>query len=366
MAVATPDVAGSPLRLAIVGCGAISQLGHAPGALLSRRTRLTTLVDLDIGRACALGEELGVNDCRNTLDGIEKDVDVAIVAVPHRAHLPVGIDLMTRGVDVLIEKPLGCSVTECQALAAAAEANGVVLAVALLRRFVAVNRSVKQIIDDGMLGRPVAFEMFDARQFSWPINTTFLLDPAEPGCGVLIGNGSHMFDLILWWFGPVADVRCSADSRNGAEADATVSLRLESGVKGTLQLSRVRDLGACTRIVFERGTVTVPPFGPDILIETETGPLLSGMPKSYGNAAAPGAGIVELMAMQLEDFAAAVRGEKEPECGAATAAATIELVERCATAITVEREPWWDYRAIPDGMVTATSIPALRRRGQAA
>lgn len=360
----SPQRDAESLRLAIVGCGAISQAGHGPGALLSRSMRLTTLVDLDVGRARELGAKLGVSDCRNTLEGLEKDVDVAIAAVPHRAHLPVGTELMKRGIHVLMEKPLGCTVAECRALADTAASNGVVLAVALVRRFIAVNRLVKQIIDFGLLGRPVSFEMFDTREFSWPLKTTFLLDPSEPGRGVLIGNGSHMFDLILWWFGRVADVSCMADSRNGAETDATVDLRHESGVTGRLHVSRIRDLGANAQIKFEKGRITVPPFGPDIQVETNDGPFFTAKPTRVG-ATAKEPGLRELMALQLDDFAAAVRGEKAPVAGTDIATETIALVERCAAVIRLTDEPWWSHPVFPSGS-GALGIPVLTQIGDAA
>jgi predicted dehydrogenase len=345
MLVDHPRSVVAPLRLAIVGCGAISHLGHGPASFLSKRTRITTLVDLNIGRARAMGALLGVTDCRDSLEGLESSVDGAVVAVPHSSHVRVGVDLMSRGIHVLMEKPLGCSVAECNALAEAAKTRNVVLAVALVRRFVAVNRVVKKIIESGLLGSPISFEIFDAREFSWPLRTTFLLDPGEPGRGVLMGNGSHIFDLALWWFGGVADVACIADTDNGAETDATVNLTMNSGVTGRLYLSRVRDLGAMATIQFEGGRISVPAFGPDISIETGDCSILKGIPNLKG-AVRPDAGLSELMAVQLDDFAAAVRGEKEPEAGPAIATETISLVERCMASIEVFAEPWWDHPVV--------------------
>lgn len=343
------------LRLAIVGCGAIAEIGHSQGAMISKKTRLTTLIDLDIDRARALGIKLGVSDCRDTLDGLETDVDIAIVAVPHRAHLPLGLDLLGRGIHILIEKPLGCTVAECNALAEAAASNGVVLAVAMVRRFIPVNRMVKQIIDFGLLGRPVAFEMFETREYSWPGKTTFLLDPSEPGRGVLIGNGSHMFDLILWWFGSVADISCTADSRNGAETDAIVELKLESGVIGRLHLSRIRDLGAGTQITFEKGRIVIPAFGPDIQVETNDGLSFKAIPTDVNRTGAVEAELGELMALQLDDFAGAVRGEGAPAAGADIATATISLVERCSASISLSEQSWWSHPVLPVSRIAEAS-----------
>ena len=229
-------------RLGIVGCGAISETGHVPGAFNTPSVELTTLVDLDIDRAKAMGEKFGILDCRDTIEGLENSVDGVIAALPHNAHEAVGVQLLDQGLHLLMEKPLGCSVAECERLAQAAQRNGKVLAVALMRRFIAANRLAKRLIDDDLFGKPLSFEINDARVFSWPIKTPFLVNPDYPGRGVLIGNGSHFFDLVLWWFGDAAEVECKADTRNGGETDATVTVKMISGVEGILRLSRV--LGA--------------------------------------------------------------------------------------------------------------------------
>ena len=335
------------IRLGIIGCGAISQLGHGQGALLSRRAKLTKLVDLDIDRARSLGSNLGVSNIANNIDGIKQDIDAAIIAVPHKAHLAVGTELMAQGIHVLMEKPLGCTVEECRKLSDAASTNNVVLAVALVRRFVAVNQLIKKIIDLQLLGKPVSFEMLEARVFAWPSKSNFLLDPEEPGRGVLIGNGSHMFDLALWWFGDVSEVDCKLDSNNKAETDAEVRITMQSGVQGQIILSRTRNLGDETCIIFENGRIKVSPFGPRITIESNDGPLFDGLP-SIDKFGTPTTDLGQLMAYQIDDFIAALVEKTPPETGAQIATKVVALVERCRAVATVSGETWWNHRVFDE------------------
>ena len=341
-----------PFRLGIVGCGAITELGHAPGALKSKLSRLTTLVDVDLSRAKALGEMFGVADCRDTIDGLENSVDGVVAALPHPAHRPVGTELLRKGLHVLMEKPLGCTVAECDALAEAARTSGRVLATALMRRFSLCNRLAKRIIESGLFGNVISFDIYDGRLFSWPIKTSFLLRPDSPGRGVLIGNGSHFFDLVLWWFGEVAEVACRADTKNGGETDAKVTLRMASGVTGTLQLSRIRQFEDTVTIRFERAVLSLPPFGTDIRItDTDGRALMAAVPRLDDPKGTVSAQMADLMAMQIDDFVSASMGGPGPEVGPDMAAAAIALVERCAAAIEVNDPPWRLRNALPNRVV---------------
>lgn len=338
-----------PFELAIVGCGAITELGHAPGAMIAPGIVLKTLVDVDLARATTLGRRFGVADCRASVEGLENSVEGVVLALPHHLHEQMGVELLRRGLHVLMEKPLGCAVAECEALArAAAEANRV-LATALVRRFSACNRLAKRIIDDGTLGRVVSFEIRDGRMFSWPIKTNFLLREDYPGRGVLIGNGSHFFDLVLWWFGAVDAVDCVADSRNGGETDAVVELRMASGATGVMRFSRIRDLDDAMIIRFERGVLELPAFGPNARLSTFDGrPLTTLAPNLDDPLATSSADLAELMSLQISDFVTAARGGPGPEVGPEMATEAIRLVERCAAAIRVAEPPWRRRVALPE------------------
>lgn len=338
-------------RIGIVGCGAISENGHIPGVLKSQNAELTTLVDLDLKRAEALGQKFGITDCRNTIDGLHDSVDGVIAALPHNVHESVGIQLLDQGLHVLMEKPLGCSVEECNRLSQAAIRNERVLAVALMRRFIAANRLTKRIIQEETFGKPLSFEINDARIFSWPIKTPFLLDPSYPGRGVLIGNGSHFFDLVLWWFGEAADLTCIADTQNGSETDATVTMTMASGVTGILRLSRIRAVKDLIRIRFERATLELPPFGSDVVLLDRDGyPMMGVLPNLDDRFGTNSTQMEDLMALQVDDFVTAVQSGRDPEVGPQMATETIRLVEQCAATIETVKYSWEARNAFPKGI----------------
>src|SRR4051795_12512552 len=110
----------SKVRLAVVGCGAVAQIHHLPAIDHSSRVEAAVLVDADEKRARALAERFGVPEVKTDFKDLPGQVEAAVVALPNSLHAPVSIELLRRGVHVLVEKPMAMSVAECDAMIEAA------------------------------------------------------------------------------------------------------------------------------------------------------------------------------------------------------------------------------------------------------
>ena len=317
------------LRAAMIGCGAIAELGHLPGAQSSNLVDITVLVDPDLERARAMCKKFGIAEARSSISEIGNLADMAIVAVPHKVHAEVTIDLLQRGLHVLIEKPLAVTSEEGRRMLAAANAASRVLGIAMARRFSAGNAYAKKVVDSGIFGTPRSFRFEEGGIYSWPSRVPFLLEK-DAGSGVLIGSGSHMFDLVLWTFGPIADVKCFSDSNTKQEVDALVELKTVSGVNGIIELSRSRQLSNSTSIVFDTAILHIPAFGPGLRLESKDGTFsLIGDPKINDREVVGDADLAQMMAAQLDDFAEAVAMKRDPMASAISGIQCIELVEKC-------------------------------------
>lgn len=124
---------GTPLRVAVVGVGHLGRhharvLAGLPGV------SLVGVVDSDHGRAAEIAAAVGSRVVADVASLIGQ-VDAVSIAVPTEAHASVALPLMAAGVHVLIEKPMTRSMAEADALLAAAESAGVVLAVGHIEHF---------------------------------------------------------------------------------------------------------------------------------------------------------------------------------------------------------------------------------------
>ena len=142
-----PDA--SPLRFVLVGAG-----GRAPAWIQAVRSCrdavLVGIVDIDLASAEAVRAEAGLDDVAvgESLAAIASatEAQAVINATVPKAHLPVSVEALFRGLPVLCEKPLAPSVREGLLLVAAAEASRQLLAVSQTRRYVHTLAALKALV----------------------------------------------------------------------------------------------------------------------------------------------------------------------------------------------------------------------------
>ena len=126
-----------PLRLGVVGCGAIAQMMHLP--TLAERPDLFAIAGLaDIDRATLDMVAARYHVERTTRDYHEllahDDVE-AVLVLASGTHRPFVTAALAAGKHVFVEKPLGFSLAETEELAAAARASGRAVQVGYHKRF---------------------------------------------------------------------------------------------------------------------------------------------------------------------------------------------------------------------------------------
>jgi predicted dehydrogenase len=250
-------------------------------------------------------------------------------------------------VHVLIEKPLAVTTAECDSLIAAAERAGRVLSVAMMRRYSPSNMLAKALLTNAKLGQVRSFHIESGSAEIWPTRSPHLLSRQDSGGGVLMSSGCHDLDLVTWFFGPIAAVRCFSDSLHYAEANFTVEMTMESGIEGRVEVSRTRTLRNRVLIEAEHATLEFPPLGENVKL-TFTGStpaILEGRAEMGTGLRDGGDFFSNIMAAQLENFADAINGRGPPMVSGASARATVDIIERCYTCALPMDLPW--RRPIP-------------------
>ncbi len=128
--------AKKPLQLGILGCGAIGQTGHVPGALRARNVMLTALCDAAPDLLAQVADRAGVakryTDYSEFL--ADDEIQAVVIAVPDALHIPRAIDALRAGKHVLVEKPMGMNSQECETLIQCAEETGFQVQVGCMKR----------------------------------------------------------------------------------------------------------------------------------------------------------------------------------------------------------------------------------------
>jgi predicted dehydrogenase len=125
------------LRVGVLGCGPISQFAHFEACRKARNAELYAICDV----AGDLVEKMAaVHSPRVTYTDYEAmlsdpNVDAVIIAVADQFHVSAARETIEAGKHVLVEKPMGVDVEECEDLRERVLASGLVLQVGTEKRF---------------------------------------------------------------------------------------------------------------------------------------------------------------------------------------------------------------------------------------
>ena len=184
------------LRVAIIGQGRSGRDIH--GAFFrseeNDKYEVVAVVDALADRRERAKAEYGCDvydDYRKLYD--RNDIDLVINSTFSHMHYHVSMDLLTHGFNVVVEKPFSAHKEECAAMIRAAKEHNVMLCVFQQSHFAPYYRRIREILDSGVLGRPVqisiSFNGF-ARRWDWQCSQRFY-------GGSLRNTGPHPMEQAL-------------------------------------------------------------------------------------------------------------------------------------------------------------------------
>src|SRR3984957_18565738 len=220
-----------PTSVAVVGVGVFGR-NHAriykELELQGEAVRLLGVVDPDLNRADAVAREFGCKAFASVhqLLTTHSEVQAASVTAPTVHHLAVARELMTGGVDVLIEKPLAATLAEADQLVSLAAKHKRIAQAGHLERF---NPAVRATLP--ILTHPMFFEVHRLSVFT----------PRSLDVDVVLDLMIHDLDIVLAFTkSKVKEVRAVGLPILSGKVDiANVRLEFESGCVANLTASRV-------------------------------------------------------------------------------------------------------------------------------
>lgn len=227
--------AAAPIRVAIVGCGAISQ-AHLKAISENEDSlvQLAGVYDQDGARAAERAREYGVERVYRAWEEVlaDKTADVVAVLLPHDVHAKVAIEALDAGHHVVCEKPMGTTIAECDAMIAAAKKAGKRLHPVHNRIYDPATDALKEFVTSGAIG-----DVFLAQTLGLEPPRTVSVRPwlgtPAGGGGVLMAQAVHPAYVLRWVLGEVAEAVCLTSQRKvvdmTAEDTAVAVYRFASG-----------------------------------------------------------------------------------------------------------------------------------------
>ncbi|MFC4456545.1 Gfo/Idh/MocA family oxidoreductase [Deinococcus sonorensis] len=194
--------------IGIIGTGDISA-AYLRVARDQRLFQVAGIADLDVSRAQARAEEFGVPAMTPAELLALPDLTAVVNLTPPAAHAAVSLDILRSGHHVYSEKPLAVTLEDGAAILAEAQARGLRVGCAPDTFLGAGLQTVRELLDAGLIGRPVAATAFmmSSGPESWHPNPAFFF---QPGAGPLFDMGPYYLTALVNLLGPVNRVGGSA------------------------------------------------------------------------------------------------------------------------------------------------------------
>ena len=200
-------------RIAIIGAGFITRVGHLPGYKAAGAS-VAAICDLNPAPANALAAQYGIprvyEDWREMIE--QEQPDIVSVCLPNVLHREPTLFALEAGAHVLCEKPLATTVAEAREMFAAAKRADRHLMAAQNWRWDANSRGIRRIVETGDMGDIYYAEATALRRMGIPSWGVFHQSKLSSG-GALLDVGVHMLDLAVWLMGNPEPVRVSAKTQ---------------------------------------------------------------------------------------------------------------------------------------------------------
>jgi predicted dehydrogenase len=204
------------VRLAIVGCGNISQL-NAPGYLQHPRCEVVALCDADPERAKRRAREWGIaprlySDFAQVLD--DDAVDAVELLTPTWMHAEQIVAALAAGKHVSAQKPLAVSIAEAGRIAAAVARARTIFRVTENFLYYPPILKAKELLDAGAIGEPSLVRIHTTRAQHVtgqaidldPDALVWRRDPGRNPGGALYDDGVHKYATAALWIGEIGAV----------------------------------------------------------------------------------------------------------------------------------------------------------------
>jgi predicted dehydrogenase len=310
-------------KLAIVGCGAVSEMWHIAAAIELLGAGNVVIVDNDLKRLEIVAQKFDVSSTSSELSNVKTSLDAVVIAAPPHTHPSIAEEAFELGLHVLCEKPLANTSVECRRIFKAVRSSHKVLAVCHTYRFFPNRLRLREMILSGKLGRIQSIDIQQGDPASWPTVTGYSFKKEHTPGGVLLIEGLHSLDFLLWCFGKPKDLHYTDDSLGGLESNALLRIDYEDSCKASFRVSRTCKLS-------NRITVT----GEIMTIELDIYDMVNMKIISNGGGTViecreGGCDFKAMAITQLSDFVSSIEEKKKPMCDGLEGSSVVELIEKC-------------------------------------
>ena len=219
------------LRWGVIGASTIGREWMVPAINAQPDSGVAAVASSSAERARRYAAELGIPEAHTSVADLIADpaVDAVYISTTNEYHEPHALAAIAAGKHVLCEKPLALSLESAHRMVAAATAAGVVMGTNHHLRNASTHRAMRDVIQGGAIGRPLAARVFHAVYLP-PHLQGWRIDRPDAGGGVILDITVHDADTLRFALGEeVVEVTAMTASQGMGRAG------LEDAVMGVMR-----------------------------------------------------------------------------------------------------------------------------------
>ena len=233
------------IRLGIIGLGYIGQV-HLQHGLKLANAQVLAVADLS-KKALRKAKNAGIKKTFINYEHLLKDheIDAVIISLPTHLHLQCAKKAAEEKKHIFLEKPIAGNLKEAKEIVSVAKKNSTKLMMGYPLRFNTAFCDLKNEIKNGMLGEVEAANsayissgpfFHRAEGYAPTPVPEWWFNKELTGGGALIDLGSHIINLLRWYFGEITDIKSCLGYRFNLdfEDSATCLARFQSSTLATI------------------------------------------------------------------------------------------------------------------------------------
>ncbi|MBR2612003.1 MAG: Gfo/Idh/MocA family oxidoreductase [Clostridia bacterium] len=242
------------IRVGVIGLGAVSN-NHIRPLLSLENVELCALCDINEEKLQKkkLDFSLDVSLYTDYKEMIENEkLDTVHILTPHYLHAPMTVYALEHGLDVFLEKPMGISLSDIDAIRTAEKQSGRRVCVCFQNRFSDTTVNAKKIIEaDGGVLSAYATVIWNRDASYYAQDLSWRGKWATEGGGVMINQAIHTLDLLCQFLGTPESVKASCQNHH-----LEGIIEVEDMCEGLIRFQNGRQALFYTTTAFDGGNVT--------------------------------------------------------------------------------------------------------------
>ena len=236
-----------PIKFSVIGFGRIGQR-HAKIIQEFEGTELLSVTDTDSNQFEFIKKlELKNISSFNSIDEfLQKDhnqSDIITIATPNRFHTEYAVKFLQKRYHVLIEKPMGLSVIDCEEVLKAEAESGRKVFVVKQNRYSPPSEWLKELVDKKVIGDTLIVQL----NCYWNRDSRYYASSNWKGTkeldgGALFTQFSHFIDIMFWVFGDIKNPKAVVKNfthpdLRGFDDSGLAQFEFENGGIGSINYS---------------------------------------------------------------------------------------------------------------------------------